>query len=162
MGHWHVVLYLAIAYSSTVLDYKIKDGTQANAYIGNVGQDAQIDPPNSQRGSTPTYQIVQGNQYLQIGEKSGDLRTASIVDRELLCTEDELLCTIDAEILYINGKSFKLFKVELKIVDLNDNTPIFPASVINLELSEDAAVGTLLRLGKYDTDFFWSDMFHSR
>jgi len=147
MRVWHLLLYLTAVYGSTVLKYEINDGTRANSYIGNIGQDAEIAPPRD--GPRATFQLVQGTKYLNIGENSGDLRTSTALDREQICTDDEEVCAIDAEILYINGKNFTLFKVELKIIDLNDNNPIFPASVINLELSEDAAVGTLLRLGKY-------------
>ena len=41
---------------------------------------------------------------------------------------------------------FELFKIEILVEDLNDNNPIFPNDLIKLELTENAAIGTLLRL----------------
>ena len=36
--------------------------------------------------------------------------------------------------------------MEIEIEDLNDNNPIFPNDLIQLELAENAVIGTLLRL----------------
>ena len=141
---WRLPVLLHLAVGTTVINYKVKDGTRPNAYLGNIGQDAEIAPPSGRS----TFQIVKGKEYLKIGEKSGDLRTSAAIDREKICTVDDDECTIDAEILYLDGSTFELFKVELRVIDLNDNNPIFPSLNVNLELSEDAAIGTLLRLGK--------------
>ena len=143
---WRLPVLLHLAVGTTVINYKVKDGTRPNSYLGNIGQDAEIAPPSA--NGRPTYQIVKGKEYLKIGEKSGDLRTSAAIDREKICTVDEAECTIDTEILYLDGSTFELFKVELQVIDLNDNNPIFPSLNVNLELSEDAAIGTLLRLGK--------------
>ena len=94
---------------------------------------------------------------------SGDLRTRAEIDRETLCVKTEPTCTIDAEIIFLNGKNFeKIFKAEVSVVDLNDNSPIFPSPTIELELSEDAKIGTPLRLDsatdadtdQYDIEYY--------
>ena len=43
---------------------------------------------------------------------------------------------------------FKLFKVELEIEDLNDNAPQFPEHTIEVNMSEEATIGHMVRLGK--------------
>ena len=48
---------------------------------------------------------------------------------------------------------FKLFKVVIEIEDLNDNSPIFPKSIIDVNLSEEAQLGHLLRLGKHEKKY---------
>ena len=50
------------------------------------------------------------------------------------------------EIIATPKQVFQLFKVEVFVDDLNDNSPIFPNSLISLDLAENAKVGTFLRL----------------
>ena len=110
---------------------------------------------------------ILGNSHVSIlfkvDELSGDLRTRAVIDRETLCVKTESTCTIDAEIIFLNGKNFeKIFKAEISVIDLNDNSPIFPSNTIELELSEDAKIGTPLRLDsatdadtdQYDIEFY--------
>ena len=41
---------------------------------------------------------------------------------------------------------FQLFKVQLRVIDLNDNAPKFPSEKVSLEIAEDAQIGSLIRL----------------
>lgn len=50
------------------------------------------------------------------------------------------------EIIATPKQVFQLFKVEVFVDDLNDNSPVFPNSLISLDLAENAKVGTFLRL----------------
>ena len=83
---------------------------------------------------------------IQIDETSGDIRTSRDIDREILCKRLDQVCKFSAEIISKPMEFFQLFKVELIISDLNDNSPIFPKSTIDLNLAENAKIGTFLRL----------------
>ena len=83
---------------------------------------------------------------LQIDPTSGDIRTSRDVDRETLCQRLDSTCKFDAEIISTPKQFFQLFKVEIFIDDLNDNSPVFPNPTITLDLAENAKVGTFLRL----------------
>ena len=103
---------------------------------------------------TPEIQI----NLLEIDEKSGDLRTRIPIDREALCGRRESPdCIFEAEIITKPQSLFKLFKVELEVEDLNDNAPIFPNSKIDINLSEETQLGSLIRLGKFTHIYqlFW-------
>ena len=94
--------------------------------------------------------MIKGFDLLEIDEKSGDLRTRIPIDREALCGRRESPdCIFEAEIITKPQSLFKLFKVELEIEDLNDNAPVFPNSKIDINLSEETQLGSLIRLGKF-------------
>ena len=93
--------------------------------------------------------MIKGFDLLEIDEKSGDLRTRIPIDREELCGRRESPdCIFEAEIITKPQSLFKLFKVELEVEDLNDNAPVFPNSKIDINLSEETQLGSLIRLGK--------------
>ena len=94
--------------------------------------------------------MIKGFDLLEIDEKSGDLRTRIPIDREALCGRRESPdCIFEAEIITKPQSLFKLFKVELEVEDLNDNAPVFPNSKIDINLSEETQLGSLIRLGKF-------------
>ena len=110
------------------------------------GQDGEFDSTPSER----SFQMIKGFDLLEIDEKSGDLRTRIPIDREALCGRRESPdCIFEAEIITKPQSLFKLFKVELEIEDLNDNAPVFPNSKIDINLSEETQLGSLIRLGKF-------------
>ena len=94
---------------------------------------------------------------------SGDLRTATKIDRETVCTKKNTKCVITAEIIITPREFFKLFKVELIIDDLNDNAPVFPQPELTIHLAENVQIGTEIRLDSAtdkDTDHFGIDRYY--
>ena len=79
------------------------------------------------------------------------------IDREEVCDRELAKCIFNAEIITTPQSMFQLFKVEIEIEDLNDNSPVFPKTIIDVNLSEEAQLGHLLRLGER---FFGKDGSH--
>ena len=79
------------------------------------------------------------------------------IDREEVCDRELAKCIFNAEIITTPQSMFQLFKVEIEIEDLNDNSPVFPKTIIDVNLSEEAQLGHLLRLGER---FFGKVWFH--
>ena len=95
-----LILYLVIQHISAnpgTFTYTVKDGTQRNAYIGNLPQDAQLASPANVY--LREFKIVSGAEFLNIDAATGDLRTAKNIDRETLCSRLKPVCTFSAEIL---------------------------------------------------------------
>ena len=136
-------LVIALA-SGAAIEYEISDGTKVNSYIGNVPQDAGLSVEDFAEAGY--YSIVMGNGYLKVNPATGDLRTASDIDREKICSKYAKKCVVDVEVIITPRKVFRLFKIQLTILDLNDNAPVFPSSELELNIAEDAQVGTLIRL----------------
>ncbi|CAG5111672.1 Oidioi.mRNA.OKI2018_I69.chr2.g5952.t1.cds [Oikopleura dioica] len=135
---------LATALAGSHLSYSITDGTRLGSYIGNIVQDlAEI----SLTSSTAIFQVVKGANIVNVTPE-GDLRVITDIDRENseLCSKDEPRCSISAEILYRNDNDFKLFYIDLDILDINDNSPVFEKDSIEIHLPENTGVGTKVRL----------------
>ena len=92
-----VILSTFSANANDILKFKVKDGTKRDAYIGNLPQDAQLPSPSNVH--LREFKIVSGAEYLSIDQSNGDIRTATDIDREQLCSRLRERCTFDAEIL---------------------------------------------------------------
>ena len=84
--------------------------------------------------------------------QDGTLLTATEIDRDLLCPmEQECILSLDIEITPI--QYFQIIKVNIVLLDINDNEPEFEESVIYLSLSESTPVGSVIPIPMaYDPD----------
>lgn len=125
--------------------YKVNDETGKNAYLGNVAQDFGL-PALSRTDPPRQYSVVSGGNYLKVNNRTGDLHTVALLDRERLCPQNPRKCKVDAEIFVSPKIYFQVLKIQLQIDDLNDNIPSFPNNPIRKDISESAKVGTVMRL----------------
>lgn len=96
-----------------------------------------------QRGSTT---------FLAVREDDGEISIATKIDREKLC-EKNLNCSIEFDVVTLPTEHLQLFHVEVEVLDINDNSPHFSRSIIPIETSESASVGTRIPLdGAVDAD----------
>ncbi|KAM4621498.1 protocadherin-18b isoform 3-T3 [Polymixia lowei] len=96
-----------------------------------------------QRGSTP---------FLSVREEDGEITIGTKIDREKLC-EKNLNCSIEFDVVTLPTEYLQLFHVEVEVLDINDNSPHFSRSIIPIEISESASVGTRIPLdGATDPD----------
>ena len=58
-----ICILFGVARSTTVLSYTVKDGTDANSYLGNIAQDAQVNPPPP--GALHLFKLVKGSEFLK-------------------------------------------------------------------------------------------------
>ncbi|XP_064200395.1 protocadherin-18b isoform X1 [Anguilla rostrata] len=89
-----------------------------------------------QRGSTS---------FLSVREEDGEISIGAKIDREKLC-EKNLNCSIEFDVITLPTEHLQLFHVEVEVLDINDNSPQFSRSIIPIEISESAAVGTRIPL----------------
>ncbi|XP_051559589.1 protocadherin-18-like isoform X2 [Myxocyprinus asiaticus] len=82
---------------------------------------------------------------LAVRDQDGEISIRTKIDREKLC-EKNLNCTIEFDVLTLPTEHLQLFHIEVEILDINDNAPQFARSVIPIEISETAAVGTRIPL----------------
>ncbi|XP_077200243.1 protocadherin-20 [Paroedura picta] len=166
---------------ATKLFYSISEGLPAGVLIGNVAQDLQLQgvveeeagldrkqqlPPP--RGKTPLSFCLAsqglGSLYVNLDNRTGELRTsAQEIDREALCTEDNIgssavassstspllsseSCSLLLDVLVLPQEHFRLVKVKVAIHDVNDNAPCFPAPQIHLSVPENSPVNTRLAI----------------
>ncbi|XP_053572153.1 LOW QUALITY PROTEIN: protocadherin gamma-C5-like [Bombina bombina] len=147
---WQVIIFFfcSLGCVSGQLRYSIVEESEPGKLIGNVGLDLGI-------SLTDTRQLHLRSEVSSIffAIESGALTIKERIDRERLCGSSSN-CLLYIEIVAENP--FELFSLEIEILDVNDNSPIFlnvnqilkitelvanPGKRFHLETAEDQDVG---------------------
>ncbi|XP_057205031.1 protocadherin-10 isoform X2 [Triplophysa rosa] len=118
--------------------YSIPEELEHGAFVGNIAEDLGLDVAKL---SSRRFRIVSGarKQYLEVNLENGILFVNEKIDREELC-EQSPVCFLYLQVVIENP--LELYRVEVEILDVNDNAPSFPWSEFNLEITESAAPGS--------------------
>ncbi|KAM8910671.1 protocadherin gamma-C5-like [Spinachia spinachia] len=91
-----------------------------------------------------------GKQYLTVDAGKGELVVNDRIDRETLCGQS-VSCVLPLQVVI--DDPLQLFRVEVEILDINDNAPRFPSNDITLEVAESMGLGVRFPLeGAIDPD----------
>ncbi|XP_040038890.2 protocadherin gamma-C3 [Gasterosteus aculeatus] len=142
-GEWRVVcrLVLFTCFLEAVrgqIRYSIPEELEHGAFVGNIAEDLGLD---LDKLSARRFRIVSGakKQYVEVNLENGVLFVNERIDREELC-EQSLSCSFHLQVVIENP--LELYRVEMDILDVNDNSPSFPWTEFNLDISESAAPGS--------------------
>lgn len=148
-------LSLASYSTASELLYTLQEGFPKGYLIGNIVHDLQLgtDPPLlfslASKGLSGKYVIL--------NDSTGELYTsAEELDRETLCPQNSGIqdCALLLDIIILPQEYFRLIKVKIAIIDVNDNAPVFPVAQIYCSVPENAPVNTRLVIEHpaYDPD----------
>jgi len=76
---------------------------------------------------------------------TGVITTSGRVDRDVICPGAET-CDVRVDVAVQPAQYFRVIRVAIAVLDINDNAPRFPDSSVHFEILESAAVGTGLVL----------------
>ncbi|XP_029587909.1 protocadherin gamma-C5 isoform X3 [Salmo trutta] len=79
-----------------------------------------------------------GKQYFNVDAGKGELVVNERIDRETLCGQSAS-CVLPLQVVIENP--LQLYRVEVEIQDINDNSPSFPSKQHPLEIAESTAAG---------------------
>ncbi|XP_035386237.1 protocadherin-18a isoform X2 [Electrophorus electricus] len=142
-----LVLLVAQHAAGKTLKYQVYEEQKVGTLVGRLKEDA-ADVLANLPGSVPLrFRAMQRGSAtaLSVRDQDGEIAIKSRLDREKLC-EKNLNCSIEFDVLTLPTEHLQLFHVEVEILDINDNAPQFSRSVIPIEISETAAVGTRIPL----------------
>ncbi|KAJ3587660.1 hypothetical protein NHX12_011257 [Muraenolepis orangiensis] len=138
LGLWFSLACLSCA--SAQLSYSVSEERSLGSVVGNIAKDLGL----TAQGILQRKLTISGStaEYFNINQATGELVIKQKIDREQIC-ELSLACSLHLQILL--QSPLEIFRIDVDILDVNDNAPQFSTKNISLEISE-AAVGTKFRL----------------
>ncbi|KAM8847883.1 protocadherin alpha-5-like [Synchiropus picturatus] len=128
--------------ASAQIRYSVQEEVQAGTVVGNLAKDLGLDKSAlKERG----YRVVTGSSdpFFQLNQDDGILYVKKTIDREEVC-ERSVPCLINLKTMLDNP--LEIHYVTVEILDINDNSPVFPEREQRLEIFESAIAGSKFQL----------------
>ncbi|NXT02127.1 PCDC2 protein, partial [Jacana jacana] len=122
--------------------YSIAEETERGASVGNIAEDLGIDAATL---SARKFRMITSSskQYFNINASTGALTVSEPIDREQLC-ELKSACLLNYELVLENP--LELYRMEFKVLDINDNSPSFPLTEYHINVPEFLSPGARFTL----------------
>ncbi|XP_053332007.1 protocadherin gamma-A11-like [Clarias gariepinus] len=131
-----LLLLCLSGFSHGQISYSITEEVKKGTVVGNIAKDLNIDIQELQ---SRAFQVVAGsNKYFDLNPKIGSLFVHDRIDREELC-ESKQKCFLNIELMAQNP--IKLYRVEVSIIDINDNPPVFSLQKLVKNITENVVPG---------------------
>nr|XP_020498311.1 protocadherin alpha-13-like isoform X10 [Labrus bergylta] len=133
---WLLVLFLC-DWAAAQISYSVSEEADKGTVVGNLAKNLNVNVRDLQ---TRSLNIVSGysKRYFEANFKTGDLYVNERIDREELCAST-IKCTLNFEAIL--SDPMVLHRIEVVIVDLNDNAPTFVENSYSLNISELSPTG---------------------
>ncbi|XP_066524884.1 protocadherin alpha-3-like [Hoplias malabaricus] len=139
---WISSLLFLVERVSTQIRYSIPEEVKKGHTVGNIAKDLGLEVSAL---ADRHFRIVSGAEdaLFQVNPNNGVLSVHRKIDREELCGRNKA-CTVNLKIVVENP--LEIHYVEVEVVDVNDNTPVFPEVSVYLEIPEHTLPGARFEL----------------
>ncbi|KAM9376008.1 uncharacterized protein KZ484_008502 [Pholidichthys leucotaenia] len=127
---------------SAQLRYSISEETKEGTVIGNAARDLGLDKGTMKDRK---YRIVSSgaDSLFHVNQNDGNLYVSRKVDREEVCAQSST-CVINVKTVLENP--LEIHYIEVEVLDINDNSPVFPEKNKTLDISESVLPGARFQL----------------
>ncbi|XP_040904771.1 protocadherin gamma-A11-like [Toxotes jaculatrix] len=139
------MLFLVICVAEMALGqvrYSIPEEMATGSLVGNIIQDLGLDIKRLKSGRARIF-TEDGSEYIGLNLDKGTLIVNKRIDREERCGLVSP-CSLHFQIILDNP--MELHRIDVEILDINDNAPVFPKREMNFEISELAVKGARFSL----------------
>ncbi|XP_053097310.1 protocadherin alpha-13-like isoform X38 [Pangasianodon hypophthalmus] len=143
VGVWMLLCVCLWESSLGQIVYSVSEEVNKGTVVGNIAKDLKISVHELE---SRIFQIVSGStnkKYFDVNLKTGALFVNDRIDREEFCERSQR-CVMNVEALAQNPHS--LYRIEINILDINDNAPSFLDNSITINITEDASPGDRFHL----------------
>ncbi|KAM7000076.1 protocadherin alpha-2-like isoform 10-T10 [Tautogolabrus adspersus] len=133
-----VVTLLCLCDGSTAqLSFSVSEEVDKGTVVGNLAKELQIHALELEKRD---LRVVSGNsnKYFDVDLKTGALYVNDRIDREELCP-NTAKCSLNIEAILSNP--MHLHRIEVNIIDINDNAPSFREKEKTFDISESSVTG---------------------
>ncbi|XP_029917157.1 protocadherin alpha-2-like isoform X2 [Myripristis murdjan] len=146
MGRWErgvticiqiTVLLCLCDWTAAQLSFSVSEEVDKGTVVGNLAKDLNV---NIQELDKRDLRVVSGSskKYLDVDLKTGALYVVDRIDREELCP-NTAKCSLNIEAIL--SHPVHLHRIEVQIIDVNDNAPSFREKVKAFNISESSFTG---------------------
>ncbi|NXX56824.1 PCDGM protein, partial [Scopus umbretta] len=123
--------------SSAQIRYSIPEELTRGAFVGNIAKDLGTDVAKL---AAANLQVLSDSdsQYFSVNVNTGIIMVSERIDREQLCGQNPR-CFLHLKLAIENPVEF--YRIEVEILDINDNPPEFPSDEVSLRIYELASLG---------------------
>ncbi|XP_030067041.1 protocadherin alpha-5 [Microcaecilia unicolor] len=131
------------------IHYTVPEESERGTFVGRIAQDLGLE---TEELVLRMFRITskEGNAHFKVNLQNGILFVNRRIDREELCAQKPA-CQLHLEVMI--DKPVTIYRLEVDIEDVNDNSPVFPANEFNLFILESRLPGSRFSLeGALDSD----------
>ena len=128
--------------------YQLTEEEPVGTFVADVKTDFQLFG-DELRFVVLTPEGELGQRLFGVDASSGVVRTVTVVDRDVICP-GQAECDVELDVGVRPRQNFLVLKLSINIRDLNDHTPRFPHSRVELQVSETTQPGILFHIDSAD------------
>ncbi|XP_031443087.1 protocadherin gamma-A11-like isoform X30 [Clupea harengus] len=118
--------------------YSVPEEMAKGSLVGNIAQDLGLDIKRLKSGRARIF-TEDSREYIGLNADKGTLVIKKKIDREELCAQLSP-CSLHFQIILDNP--MELHRIDVEILDINDNAPVFSRKEIDFQIIESSLPGT--------------------
>ena len=139
----YISFYLASSRVDRRLTYQlVEEQPVGTMVVGDLIRDAELQKDHKPEAARSNFRFTfiddthhQHSKFFQIDAESGKISTAVVLDRDEICPQ-QMTCVLRLDVAVQPLSHFEVIKIDVDLLDLNDNSPVFGQSVLTYRVSE--------------------------